>query len=170
MENLDYDVVCKIQHLHNGLQKIFDLGSTHYIEITIYKNNAVVSNSFKGYWNRYCVDKYLGNFIAETILLEALKMDKCEYGDWLHNKDLPDYKEILKSKDDEIEFNLELAKLWNVARIICNRDNADKDKKIYEIAYCENWTSVNEFDSVDKLEEYYALPNEDIDKEEYTEV
>lgn len=145
-------IVDKIIAEHNKGKEAFDLGSPHYINITIYKNVAIVSNTYNYKWAEMCMTSEVGSKIAETILLNGLGVPKCEYGDFLHNRDLPLYKETTNLKEKDFYMEESFVSFWTTARIICNRPYNLEDTKIYDIWVCENMTSAYEYETIEEYE------------------
>lgn len=124
----------EIKKIHELVCDNFDLGSSFTLIITIQGDKAVITNSNDGMWGEEHYTKDIGKIIAETIMLRGLSASGVNYGSFTSNKSLPQFDQILQFTDEDFEFDTEMAKIWTLARVICNskRDN----KTIYEINYC----------------------------------
>lgn len=143
----------KMKEYHKYIFDMFDLGSSLTISITIFNDEAIVTNSNQFIWGKECKKTEVGSKLAETILLN-LESYRTEFGNWISPQSLPHYKEILKLKEENFEMPLSLMKLWQVARIICN---VNEKNKIYQIDYYSeaDTVDVREFKDEKEINQFF---------------
>lgn len=141
----------------------YDLGSEASIDVVIYNQKAYIT-SFLGLKLEECSTKELGSKIAEMVMLKGLSTPNF-YGSWLLGRKLDSLERIDDWKDDDIEFDLDLAKFWEMCRVISNDSNWFCNKAVhihYDEAggtYAKVLNDKKEFE--DYIKEYYQFEEED---------
>ena len=113
-------MINEFKKYHDYIFKSFDLASPSTMSLTICKEGAFITSSDVKKFGKFCSIKNIGKELAETILLN-MEVYSCEFGDWIHDQDLPEASKIKMLKKDDFELDVELLKVWTAARVVANK-------------------------------------------------
>ena len=145
---------------HKLIEDNIDLGTGNIIDVTIYNKYAVITDTNGHIYGEEVSINDLNNKLAPDIMLLGIDTP-VEFGDWLHNPELPNITNIPKWKEDDFTVNIELLKFWTVLRIICNKLVKEDDNKIHHIYWYRDSeiASYDCYDSIEKFKEDW-IPDE----------